>query len=482
MAADKAKTVREVCKEELLLCIDEANEALDESKENGMKTVLRTLSNRRVSLKASYEDWNKACQEYSSKIAATIDPTDKNKDLDENVKPIRKTYLKLLDTLDEKIEELTKQENSESDKEARKQEIEIQIERKVKDIDNQIMNHHDRVCPAELSRGAKERLYNELDKDVKEPIEVVKKLYLDLISAVGDAHEKTELDNEQEKWRDRITKSILNISNKYTEIPESVNTAGDVFEASAVSSHSQTKASLKVRKADPPKFDGKIPSYPRFKKDFKQLMQDYDDSSQVFYIRNSLTSEDKNLIKTLDTMEDVWSVLDKKYKHSEVGANSLLETFADMKIPPGSAHTQFKEVFLKYKELKDGLESLGEIQYLKCNPAFRRVLLTKLPSKMRERFLEREARKQAEKEEKDEVLNKYEFMDEFMEYQFKISISVTAVDCKDDDKRPQCFLCSSVEHRKKDCPKNRTGGGPGRKFNAANNTLHEPAIYAIIQV
>ena len=127
MAAEKAKTARDVCKEELLLCIDETNEALGELNENRLKTV--------------------------------------------NVKPIRKTYLKLLDTLDEKIEELTKQENSESDKESRKQEIKIQIERKVKDIDNQIMNHHDRVCPAELSRGAKERLYNELDKDVKEPIE-----------------------------------------------------------------------------------------------------------------------------------------------------------------------------------------------------------------------------------------------------------------------------------------------------------------------
>ena len=173
MAADKAKTAREVCKEELLLCIDETNEALDELKENRLKTVLRTLSNRRVSLKASYEDWNKACQEYSSKIAATMDPNDKKKDLDKNVKPIRKTYLKLLDTLDERIEEKTNQQNSECDKEARKQEIKIQIERKVKDIDNQIMNHHGRVCPAELSRGAKERLYNELDKDVKEPIEVV---------------------------------------------------------------------------------------------------------------------------------------------------------------------------------------------------------------------------------------------------------------------------------------------------------------------
>ena len=181
-----------------------------------------------------------------------------------------------------------------------------------------------------------------------------------------------------------------------------------------------------------------------------------------------MTSEDKNLIKTLDTMAEVWAVLDKRYKHSEVGANSLLDFFADLKTPPGSAHTQFTSVYLKYKELKDGLDSLGEMQYLKCNPAFRRVLLTKLPAKMRERFLEREARNREEKEETGHVLDRYEFMDQFMEYQFKISISVESVDRKDDeDKRPKCFICGSVDHRKKDCPKQRTAGaGTVKKFNA----------------
>ena len=74
-------------------------------------------------------------------------------------------------------------------------------------------------------------------------------------------------------------------------------------------------------------------------------------------------------------MKEVWAALDKRYKYSEIGANSLLESFSNFKTPPGSNHTQFNAVYLKYKELKDGLETLEEIQYLKGNPTFRKVLL-----------------------------------------------------------------------------------------------------------
>ena len=58
-------------------------------------------------------------------------------------------------------------------------------------------------------------------------------------------------------------------------------------------------------------------------------MQDYDDSSQVYYIRNSLSSEDTNLIKTLDTMAEVWEALDKRYiivKLGRIACLSVLET------------------------------------------------------------------------------------------------------------------------------------------------------------
>ena len=74
----------------------------------------------------------------------------------------------------------------------------------------------------------------------------------------------------------------------------------------------------------------------------------------------------------------------------------MLELFGNFKSPPGSSHTQFTAIYLRYKELKDGLESLGEMQYLKCNPAFRKVLLRKLPTRMKERFLERETKQKEE--------------------------------------------------------------------------------------
>ena len=146
---------------------------------------------------------------------------------------------------------------------------------------------------------------------------------------------------------DTNTKLVMDISDQYTGIPEIVTASGDLLDTSVVSSHSSTRASLRVKKAEPPRFDGKIPSYPRFKKDFNSLMLDYDDPSQVYYIRSSLPTEDKNLIKTLDTMKEVWAALDKRYKHSEIGANSLLEQFGNFKSPPGSTHTQFTAIYLK---------------------------------------------------------------------------------------------------------------------------------------
>ena len=51
----------------------------------------------------------------------------------------------------------------------------------------------------------------------------------------------------------------------------------------------------------------------------------------------------------------------------------MLESFTNFKMPPGSNHAQFNAVYLQYKELKDGLEGLDEIQYLTGNPAFRKV-------------------------------------------------------------------------------------------------------------
>ena len=152
---------------------------------------------------------------------------------------------------------------------------------------------------------------------------------------------------------DTTTQSCMSLSDRYSSIPSAIDSsvasaALNTSKSSDVSVPAVRTTGLKVKKAEPPRFDGKIPSYPRFKKHFTTLMHEYDDSSQVYYMRSSLTSEDRNLIKTLDTMSAVWAVLDKRYKHGEVGANSLSEAFADCKVPPGSDHSQFTTVYLKY--------------------------------------------------------------------------------------------------------------------------------------
>ena len=189
--------------------------------------------------------------------------------------------METMDALNDMIEEKMSQESSVNHRQSRKTELEMQIERESKDIDNKILNHNNRSCPTELSRSAKDRLYKELDRDVNEPIEKVRRLFIELFALVTEKNEKDELSTQEENWMDSITKSIMTISDKYTSIPEIV-VSGEALDLSAVSSHNPARASLKVKKADPPRFDGKIPSYPRFKKDFKKLMQDYDDSSQVY--------------------------------------------------------------------------------------------------------------------------------------------------------------------------------------------------------
>ena len=69
------------------------------------------------------------------------------------------------------------------------------------------------------------------------------------------------------------------------------------------------------------------------------------------------------------------------------------------------------------------------------------------------------------KEEKGLDINRFQLMDDYMEYQFRISMSVESVD-RDVEKKSKCFICRSTEHRKKDCPDQNKGGG--RRFNAAS--------------
>ena len=467
--AAQAKGYRQVKKEELDACMEDARDAIDNAKEQKLRTnIVRTLMSRRNALSTSFEAWSKACGDYSLKSSATLSSVEKNTDITDNGRPVRKKYLDINDELNDIIEEKFAKENAKKQDDDKVAELQRKIKMKCKEIDVKIQCHQTRSCPAEMSKSGKDRMYKELDRDVIQPMDDVKQLYLELLAALADEQKQIDITNQEEVWMDTNNKLVMEISDKLAAVPE-VTAGLDNLDNSTASSHSSARASLRVKKADPPKFDGKIPSFPRFKKDFNNLMQDYEDSSQVYYIRSCLPADDKNLIKTLDTMSEVWAALDKRYKHSEIGANSLLEMFGNYKSPPGSSHTQFTAIYLRYKELKDGLESLEEMQYLKFNPAFRKVLLGKLPTRMKEKFLEREARLK-EKESDPGNLDRFEVLDDYMEYQFKISMSVESVEKESTGIKAKCFHCGSESHKKFDCPELKKTGKVGRSFNAASTS------------
>ena len=87
--AAQAKGYRLVKKEELEACMEDARDAIDNAKEQKLKTnIVRTLTSRRNALNTSFEAWSKACGDYSLKSSATMTTVEKNTDTTDNVRPV----------------------------------------------------------------------------------------------------------------------------------------------------------------------------------------------------------------------------------------------------------------------------------------------------------------------------------------------------------------------------------------------------------
>ena len=250
--------------------MEDAQDAIENAKEQKLKTnIVRTLTSRRNALNTSFEAWSKACGDYSLKSSATMTTVEKNTDITDNVRPVRKQYLDINDELSDLIEDKLAIENTKL-QDNKVAELQQKIKMKCKEIDVKIQCHKTRSCPAEMSKNGKDRMYKELDRDVIQPMDDVKQLYLELLAALADEQKQIDITNQEEVWMDTNNKLVMEISDKLAAVPE-VTTGLDNLDNSTASSHSSARASLRVKKADPPKFDGKIPSFPRFKKSDARL-------------------------------------------------------------------------------------------------------------------------------------------------------------------------------------------------------------------
>ena len=83
-----------------------------------------------------------------------------------------------------------------------------------------IKYHLNRSCASEVSRSAKERLFKEQERDIINPMETLKKLFMDLMKMTKDKKTREDLSGQEENWMDKTTKGIMTISDRYTNIPE----------------------------------------------------------------------------------------------------------------------------------------------------------------------------------------------------------------------------------------------------------------------
>ena len=73
--AAQAKGFRQVKKEELEACIEDAKDAIGNARDKKLRTnIVRTLMTRKNALTISYEAWNKACGDYSIKQCCQVGP------------------------------------------------------------------------------------------------------------------------------------------------------------------------------------------------------------------------------------------------------------------------------------------------------------------------------------------------------------------------------------------------------------------------
>ena len=108
------------------------------------------------------------------------------------------------------------------------------------------------------------------------------------------------------------------------------------------------KKQLVFKKRDPPKFSGEAGDYPRFKKLWKAVADQFDDTNQLQLVLDCVPKSVQSKIKTCQVMKDVWTRLESDFGRPDQVALALLDGFAKMTLTQKSKHDNFIQLFDKF--------------------------------------------------------------------------------------------------------------------------------------
>ena len=123
---------------------------------------------------------------------------------------------------------------------------------------------------------------------------------------------------------------------------------------------------LSVKKQDPPKFSGKISDYPRWRKNWKEIMKEnrLSDTIQLRYAAEAMPAKDvsvRSRIGNCKTMEEAWVVLEGEYGDPQDLLRDRLAKLSGYQPPKNtkSALTKFKDLMSTWREVRADLKEVA---------------------------------------------------------------------------------------------------------------------------
>ena len=178
------------------------------------------------------------------------------------------------------------------------------------------------------------------------------------------------------------------------------------------------------KKRELPKFGGELRDYPSFRREWKDSVTGkFDAGEEVRCIKERLPKDVEPDIKNLNTMAEIWKVLDEKYGNVMDLARVLISGLWDLTLSAKESEPErFKTLHREWSKVYNDLAEVGKLSALDHNPTLCEVA-AKLPSEeskknfARMRIEMREANKVARSRPGSEipVISELEIMRAFME-------------------------------------------------------------------
>ena len=199
---------------------------------------------------------------------------------------------------------------------------------------------------------------------------------LELTEKVEDYHRtcsavKQRLDKEEDlapivRKEGEVQKKVFSSKVKALALSKSVRTSSDdtsgALNSTALgnSSSSQSSSNLKLSRMKAPKFSGNIRDFARFRKDFDKIVKATYSGFQLVYVMKEecLSGEALELVRNLDSLEDIWERLTEKYGGTLQIVDSVIKDVRCIKIP---RNNQEQGLISMIDTLEKGVQDLSAI-------------------------------------------------------------------------------------------------------------------------